>query len=61
MRDINWKAILKKEVVPPFIPGVRDSNFDPEFNELPIDFDDLEFKLRLSTERRQSYYIESTV
>lgn len=38
---------------------MRESNFDPEFNDLPVDFDEL--KLRQNTERRQSYYYESTV
>lgn len=40
---------------------MRESNFDPEYNDLPMDFDELEMKLRLNTERRQSYYVESTV
>lgn len=46
---------------PPFIPSLRDSNFDPEFNELPVDFDEFEIKMRNSTERKYSYYYESTV
>lgn len=47
--------------MPPFIPSLRETNFDPEFNDLPVDFDELQIKLRLSTERRQSYYYESTI
>lgn len=61
LSDVNWGAIIRKEITPPFVPSIRESNFDPEFNELPIDFDEMEMKMRLSTERRQSYYIESTV
>jgi hypothetical protein len=57
----NWKKFLHKEVAPPFVPSMRETNFDPEFNELPVDFDELQMKLRLSTERRQSYYYESTI
>jgi hypothetical protein len=41
---------------------MRESNFDPEYNDLPIDFDELEMKkIRQAYDRRQSYYIESTV
>ena len=52
---------MKKEIVPPFVPSMRQSNFDSEFNEMPIDFEEQEYKWRVNTERRQSYYIESTV
>jgi hypothetical protein len=52
---------MDKEVQPPFVPSLRESNFDPEFNDLSVDFDELEMKLRMSTERRLSYYYESTV
>jgi len=38
-----------------------ETNFDPEFNELPVDFDELEVKMRVNTERRYSYYYESTL
>jgi len=57
----NWDKLLRKEIEPPFFPSLREPNFDPEFNELPVDFDELQVKLRLSTERRQSYYYESTL
>lgn len=40
---------------------MRESNFDPEFNDLPVDFDEQDLKIRLTTERRQSYYYESTL
>lgn len=50
LRDTNWKKYLRKEVTPPFVPSMRESNFDPEFNDLPVDFDEL--KLRHNTERR---------
>jgi serine/threonine protein kinase len=41
LKDTNWKRYLNKEVPPPFIPSMRESNFDSEFNDLPIDFDEL--------------------
>lgn len=50
LRDTNWKKYFKKEIDPPFVPSMRESNFDPEFNDLPVDFDEL--KLRQNTERR---------
>lgn len=58
---VDWKKHYKKEISPLFIPSMRESNFDPEFNELPIDFDEIQLKVRQSTERRQSYYYESTL
>ncbi len=39
--DTNWDAYIKKEIEPPFLPSLREPNFDPEFNELPVDFDEL--------------------
>ena len=61
LKDTQWRSYLNREVEPPFVPSMRESNFDPDFNELAVDFDELQLKLRLSTERRKSYYIESTV
>eukprot|EP00350_Pseudokeronopsis_sp_OXSARD2_P013446 CAMPEP_0170549884 /NCGR_PEP_ID=MMETSP0211-20121228/7994_1 /TAXON_ID=311385 /ORGANISM="Pseudokeronopsis sp., Strain OXSARD2" /LENGTH=198 /DNA_ID=CAMNT_0010856135 /DNA_START=895 /DNA_END=1491 /DNA_ORIENTATION=- len=61
LADTPWKKYLKKQIPPPYIPSMRQTNFDPEFNDLPIDFDELAIKIRVSTERRQSYYYESTL
>ena len=61
LKDTPWKKYLNKEMTPPFVPSMRATNFDPEFNDLPIDFDELQIKIRMSTERRQSYYYESTL
>ena len=41
LKDTPWKMYLNKEVMPPFVPSMREPNFDPEFNDLPIDFDEL--------------------
>jgi len=38
-------------VTPPFVPSVRESNFDPEYNEMPLDFDE-QYAMRQNTERR---------
>ena len=35
---------MNKEITPPFIPSMRESNFDPEFNDLPVDFDELKLR-----------------
>jgi len=38
---VNWDALLKKEIKPPFTPVVSGefdvSNFDPEFTETPVE------------------------
>ena len=40
---------------------MRETNFDPEFSQIPLDMDESEMMLRMSTEIRQSYYYESTI
>ena len=35
--SVHWGKILKKKVVPPFVPNYRNSNFDPEFTGIPVD------------------------
>ena len=30
-KDIDWKAFAKKSVVPPHVPSISKSNFDPEY------------------------------
>lgn len=40
---------------------MRETNFDPEFSQIPLDMDESEMVLRMSTEIRQSYYYESTI
>jgi len=38
---VNWDALLRKEIKPPFVPNVSGefdvSNFDPEFTETPVE------------------------
>lgn len=61
LNGVNWTLLLQKEVEPPYIPSLRETNFDPEFNNLDCDFDENDVKLRVDTERRFSYYYESTL
>ena len=34
-KDINWKKVHKKELIPPFKPFWNKSNFDPEYTSMP--------------------------
>lgn len=38
--DINWNDILEKKIPPPIIPNVRESHIDPDYTELPLDFEE---------------------
>jgi len=60
LKGVNWTLLLQKEIEPPYIPSLRETNFDPEFNGLDCDFDDNDVK-RIDTDRRFSYYYESTL
>jgi hypothetical protein len=60
LNGVNWTLLLQKEIEPPYIPSLRETNFDPEFNDLDCDFDDADVK-RIDTDRRFSYYYESTL
>jgi hypothetical protein len=37
---MNWEALIKKQIIPPFMPSVENNedpnNFDSEFLDLPI-------------------------
>lgn len=57
---VNWTLLMAKEITPPSIPSLRETNFDPEFNDLDFDFDEADIK-RVDTDRRFSYYYESTL
>ena len=52
---------MRKEIPPPIIPDVHESYIDPDYVDLPLDFEDTQYKVRLETERRYSYYYESTL
>ena len=34
--DVDWQRVLNKELTPPIVPSLRESNFDSEFRELPV-------------------------
>jgi hypothetical protein len=60
LNGVNWTLLIQKEIEPPYIPSLRETNFDPEFNDLDCDFDEADIK-RMDTNRRFSYYYESTL
>ncbi len=39
-KDIDWIAILSKKITPPWKPRLDQSNFDPEYTSLPLNFDE---------------------
>mmetsp|Transcript_29466 Transcript_29466/g.28620 ORF Transcript_29466/g.28620 Transcript_29466/m.28620 type:complete len:85 (-) Transcript_29466:2831-3085(-) len=61
MKSVNWEDLICKKVVPPIIPNIKECYVDPDYIELPLDFEESQYKVRLSTERRYSYYYESTL
>ena len=61
LSDVNWDLLLRKEVDPSIIPNVQECCIDPDYVELPLDFEESVYKVRLETERRYSYYYESTI
>ena len=52
LKSTDWDAFTNKEIEPPFIPSMRETNFDAEFDNMPLDIDDSELRVRKSTERR---------
>lgn len=47
LQDIDWKMFLSKKVTPLWKPRLDQSNFDPEYTELPLNFDEANFKRAL--------------
>jgi len=37
-KNLNWKAIYNRKVIPPYLPHIRQSNFESEFcdQKIPI-------------------------
>ena len=58
---MNWDELVEKKIRPPIIPSVKECYVDPDYVELPLDFEESQYKVRVSTERRYSYYYESTL
>jgi serum/glucocorticoid-regulated kinase 2 len=42
---VNWRKVEKRQVVPPFVPSVRETNFSPDFTNIPIDLDFINDKI----------------
>lgn len=61
LKGLNWEDIYHKRITPPIVPNVKECHIDPDYVELPLDFEESQYKVRLSTERRYSYYYESTL
>jgi serine/threonine protein kinase len=38
--DVDWEKYYKRQIEPEWKPNLIDSNFDPEYTSLPIDFSD---------------------
>ena len=58
-RGVNWDAMLAREVTPPWVPPLSQSNFDSEFTKLPINFEEKKDGSDLSRAKaRASYYLE---
>lgn len=38
--NISWDRFKLKKTSPAWIPDMNQSNFDPEFTSLPLDFDE---------------------
>lgn len=58
-QDIDWEAFKVKKIVPPWKPRMDSSNFDPEYTQLPLNFDESNFKRALQGDREFSIYLES--
>ena len=40
LKDVDWDAMLSKSIAPPIVPNVKDSHIDPDYIELPLDFEE---------------------
>lgn len=40
LKDVDWDALLAKSIPPPFVPNVKESHIDPDYVELPLDFEE---------------------
>jgi serine/threonine protein kinase len=47
LSDIDWQAFMQKKITPLWKPRLDQSNFDPEYTELPLNFDETNFKRAL--------------
>lgn len=47
LSDIDWEMIRSKKIDPAWRPRLDQSNFDPEYTQLPLNFDESKFKRAL--------------
>lgn len=53
LRDVNWNEVLEKNIQPPFIPSIYESNFDSNYQDLPVEYEEfMNPEKRYSTDRR---------
>lgn len=55
---IDWNVVEKKGITPPWKPKLDKSNFDPEYTQLPLDFDEEKFTRTIMSERQFSIFEE---
>lgn len=39
-KGVNWDDVLNKKMHPPIVPNVKECNIDPDYTELPLNFEE---------------------
>lgn len=39
-KHVNWDDVYNKRLTPPIIPNIKDCHIDPDYVELPLDFEE---------------------
>ena len=60
LAEVKWDALARKEVSPPWVPDLNESNFDPEYTELPASLAELPMQERsgLASRRGTEFWRE---
>ena len=60
LAEVQWEALARKEVSPPWVPDMNESNFDPEYTELPASLGELPMQERsgLASRRGTEFWKE---
>ena len=40
LKSVNWELLKDKRVKPPIVPSVKECHIDPDYVELPLDFEE---------------------
>ncbi len=40
LKCMNWDEVYNKKLNPPIIPSIKDCHIDPDYVELPLDFEE---------------------